>query len=181
MDGVLLALILDFALLAILGVAIFYMVRVMSALSAFKTHRKEFMHLMNELSRNIDKAQATIESMKQTSVTEGDNLQELIDQARLASDDLRLINETSESLGNRLEGLAERNSRQSPARKAKEFAIQDKEFGASEPKTEADPKPDYAPHDWGAKKQGRSPEPENDLKTKAERELYEALQRGGRG
>ncbi|MCD8497245.1 MAG: DUF6468 domain-containing protein [Alphaproteobacteria bacterium] len=59
--------------------------------------------------KNIDQANAAILGMKEASRSSGEHLQELIDQARLLTDELNLINQAGDSLAGRLENLAEKN------------------------------------------------------------------------
>lgn len=184
MESLSLSLIMDLILLAFLGIATYYMFRVTRALSAFRSHRQDFLRLMGELSNNIGKAQATIENMKKTGQGEGRQLQELIDQARLAADELQLINETSNSMARRLEGLAgesrkavqgrnksvngaqENKTGNKPARTKEGFFIQDREF--EEAGQDSDQAPDWAMDEAGVP---------DGLQSRAERELFQALQR----
>lgn len=177
MESFSLSVIMDFVLLGILCLAIYYMMRVTRALSAFRSNRQDFLRLMGELSNNIDKAQATIETMKNTGRGEGAYLQEQIDQARLAADELQLINETGNNLAKRLETLAEKNSQLAQGKKKPvngnnvrnkdEFFIHDREYNDAEENIPANT-PDWAMDEAGV--------PEG-LQSKAEKELFQALQR----
>lgn len=170
------SLVMDIILLACLGVTIFYAVRLSRSLNNFKTYRQEFLKLIGDLSRNIDKAENAIQGMKKTSADTGEHLQELIDESKLLAEELRLINDAGNNLAGRLENLAEQNSKiargeggdmngaaQPQSKKQKEaFFIQDREFEAEEENEE-----------WAMDEAGVSGE----LQSKAEKELYEALQK----
>ncbi|MCD8570268.1 MAG: DUF6468 domain-containing protein [Alphaproteobacteria bacterium] len=104
-----LSLIMDVIVLAALAVTIYYAVRLSRSLSVFRQYRHEFSNVLAQLSKNIDQANAAILGMKEASRSSGEHLQELIDQARLLTDELNLINQAGDSLAGRLENLAEKN------------------------------------------------------------------------
>jgi len=103
-----LKLILDIIILAGLGGFIFYALQLSKALNAFRSHRYEFDAVMRELTTHIDNAQIAVNDLKQTSQTSGDNLHKLVRDAQFLSDELKQINEVSDSLASRLENAAER-------------------------------------------------------------------------
>jgi hypothetical protein len=173
---------MDVVVLAALAVTIYYAVRLSRSLNAFRQYRQEFSSVLGQLSHNIEQANAAILGMKEASRSSGEHLQELIDQSRLLSDELNLINQASDSLAGRLETLAEKNRRiangqpiandEMPEKKGKpakrngahaaggisaeekSFFIQDRDYGADEADDAGIPE---------------------ELHSQAERELFKAL------
>lgn len=101
-------LILDLVILAGLGGFIYYALQLSRALNAFRAHRNEFDGIMKNLTKHIDDAQIAVNELKETSQGSGEKLGKLVRDAQFLSDELQLINETSNSLASRLENLAER-------------------------------------------------------------------------
>ena len=105
-----LSLILDVAVLAALAGTIYYAQRLSRSLTNFRAHRNEMKTLIAELAKNINDAQDAIDGLKATSNKAADNLDDVLHDSRRMGEELKLINETSESLANRLEGLASKSS-----------------------------------------------------------------------
>ena len=80
-------------------------------LSVFQSGRKELGNLIQQLSNNIDDAQSAITALKSTSKSSGEDLQVVIDASRRMMDELQQVNEVGETIANRLESLAQKNSR----------------------------------------------------------------------
>ena len=104
-----LSLILDFAVLTALSGTIYYALRLSKSLNNFRAHRNEMKTLIAELSKNINEAQGAIEGLKATSNIAADNLDDVLHESKKMADELKIINETSDSLANRLENLASKN------------------------------------------------------------------------
>lgn len=104
-----LALILDVVVLVGLGVTIYYCMRLSKALNAFREHRAEFGSLMQQLSQNILQAQHAVENLKSASFESGDDLQKVINHASVLKEELQLMNEAGDSMASRLEKIAETN------------------------------------------------------------------------
>ena len=102
-----LGLILDITILICLVFTIYYALKLSDSLKRFRVHRKEFDQVIAELSRNIDLAQGAIRGLQNASHTSGRELGAILDESRLMIEDLRLVNQASDSLAERLEGLAE--------------------------------------------------------------------------
>ncbi len=109
MNGDLIYLVLDVAILAFLIATIFYVIRLSKGLSEFKAHRREFNGVITSLLSSIDQAERSINSLKQVSVQEAAELERLIKQSKLMFEDLQIINEAGENMAKRLEKLAEKN------------------------------------------------------------------------
>jgi len=109
MSTTLLSLILDLAVLSALTGTIYFALRLSKSLNNFRAHRNEMKTLIAELAKNINEAQGAIAGLKATSTIAADNLDEVLHDSRRMAEELKMINETSDSLANRLEGLASQN------------------------------------------------------------------------
>ncbi len=109
MTSALLSLIMDFVVLVALAGTIYYAMRLSKALNGFKAHRDELRNLIVELSSNIDQAGRAIVNLKSASDTAANDLDDVLHDARRMADELKMINETGDSLASRLEGLARRS------------------------------------------------------------------------
>lgn len=193
MSTEILSLIMDVFVMGALGGTIYYTLRLSRSLNNFKSSREELKALIADLGKHIDEAQGAIEGLKKNSNIAADNLDGVLHDAKKMAAEMKFINETSEGLANRLEGLAERN------RKVAE--------GLNPANIYAEPDPDFPsqPHRPAASSNIDAPsfmiqdrEFEDDLDeefeseeglnfaSQAEKDLYDALQKnkkksGGRG
>jgi chromosome segregation ATPase len=94
---------LDILILIALGVTIFYTVTLSKRLNAFRSQRKEFEGIVNELSANIARAQETVENLKQASLATGEQLHRKVKEAQLLQDEIEQILVSGENLADRLE------------------------------------------------------------------------------
>lgn len=101
----LLSLILDFAVLAALTGTIYFALRLTKSLNNFRAQRTEMKKLMDELNRNINDAQNAIDSLKTTGNTAANNIEDLLHDSRKMAEELKMINEASDNIADRLEGL----------------------------------------------------------------------------
>ncbi|MEZ5815118.1 MAG: DUF6468 domain-containing protein [Alphaproteobacteria bacterium] len=106
MNTAILSLILDFVVLAALVGTIYFALRLSSSLNNFRKHRNEMKTLIAELSKNINEAQSAIEGLKATSNIAANNLDDVLHDSRRMAEELKMINETSDNIANRLEKLA---------------------------------------------------------------------------
>lgn len=199
--------IMDGVILVLLCVTIFYAARLSMFMTTFREGRADFERLMDELGRNILRAEQAIKTMRELAANGAQELRDTVNESKFLSDELRFMNEAGDSLANRLEKLAEKNRElidllenagglgpdsaiknkfpgrgridleelaqrhEKPVRSEKDyepfFKIQDREFSndANDVEDEID--------DWGAAESG-----DDDFQSQAERELYEALQKG---
>lgn len=104
-----LGLILDGVILVFLAVTIFYASRLTIFLKNFRQSRETVEALIRNLSTAIDKAEYAIKNMHALSDESRTNLQDVINEASFLSDELRFMNESGDSLAERLEKLADRN------------------------------------------------------------------------
>jgi hypothetical protein len=196
--------ILDGVILIALCATIFYAARLSTFMTTFREGKEDFEKLMGDLGRNIVRAEQAIATMRTMAATSGQELQNIVNESKFLSDELRFMNEAGDSLAGRLEKLAERNrelidllqnaggigpatvvskgftgrsrinldeleEEASRSDKSNEpfFKIQDREFikenNASDDEVES----------WGG-----DSDDDGDFQSQAERDLYEALQKG---
>lgn len=178
---------MDVVILVLLAATVYLAFRLNINLKHFRDSRKEMEGLITRLTSNIDKAERAIQGMQNAARSAGRDLDEVISDAKVLSDELKFMNEAGNNLASRLEKLAERNrevtekieeritvtSVSSPSKSApirldegpRGFAIHDRDFEAGFD----DPGEDdfeLADEEFGG------------LQSQAERELFEALQKG---
>lgn len=102
-------LLLDGLILVFLCVTIFYAARLSLFMKTFRQSRTEISKLIRELNVVIVKAEGSIVTMQENAGTTEVAMREAIVEAKFLSDELRFMNETGDSLADRLEKLADRN------------------------------------------------------------------------
>ena len=167
MDTALISVIMDFVVLAALGGTIFYAMRLTQSLNNFKNSRNELKDLILELTKNIDQAQNAIEGLKKASNTAADDLDGVLHDSRKMSEELKLINDTSNALAGRLEKLASEGRRSAPAAPAAEEVQYDEQEDNIET-------PSFFIQD---RDRGDEGEGTQEFSSQAEKDLYEALQK----
>jgi hypothetical protein len=159
MSSELLSLIIDGLILFFLMFTAFFAVKLSIHLKKFKDSRKDFEALIVDLTRNIARAENSVQGLQNAAKASGEELDAQIKEARAIRDELSLLTEASENMAGRIEkasdarktrkrsllseGLekevkAERVRKVNPVRKAivssedkGGFAIRDKEFDPS--------------------------------------------------
>ena len=172
-----LPLILDGLILVLLGGTIFFAARLSVHLKTFRSNRAQLEQLVKELAEQIAQADRAVAGMREAAREGGRDLQQRINEARALSEELQFMNETGNNLAGRLEKVATGSAArinpydaeyEAPVEKQRGgFAIQDREFGI-----EDDDAPGFLLED---------DDDGSNLGSRAERELFEALHRGGRG
>jgi len=114
MSTTILSLILDIAVLTALIGTIYFALRLSTSLNNFRAHRNEMKSLIAELTKNINEAQSAIEGLKATSNIAADNLDDVLHDSRRMAEELKMINESSDSIANRLESLASQKGAAAP-------------------------------------------------------------------
>lgn len=170
-------LILDGLVLVMLAVTVFYAGRLSLHLKTFRDSRKSLEGLLDRLSQNIDHAERAIAGMREVARDSGAALHEKIKDAQVLADELQVMQEAGNNLAGRLEKLADRNAMNSDfsfeksapirAGESKGFAIRDTEFERGDLGDEAELS--------GFSDDAAS----SNFASRAEQELFEALQRGG--
>lgn len=103
-------LVIDLGLMALLGVVIFYAARLSLFLKTFHDGKKDMGFLVQDLSSSVARAENAINAMQDSASQSGQKLQDVINEAKFISDELRFMIGSGNSLADRLEKLAERNS-----------------------------------------------------------------------
>lgn len=106
MTAELLSMILDFVILIALVGTIYYAFNLTRSLNDFKKQREEMKAMIGELVKNIDEAQTAIDGLKAASHVAADNLDDVLHESKKMAEELKIINDTSNSLANRLERSA---------------------------------------------------------------------------
>ncbi len=114
MTAELLSLILDFVILVALVGTIYYALHLSRSLNSFKKNRDEMKAMIGDLTKNIDDAQTAIDGLKAASHIAADNLDDVLHESKKMAEELRMINETSNSLANRLESSASASRAHAP-------------------------------------------------------------------
>lgn len=100
---------LDGLILVFLSVTIFYAARLSLFLKSFREGKDGMQILIRELTSAVDKAEGAIKGMKIHATETEEELRNIINEAKFHADELHFINETGDSLADRLEKLANRN------------------------------------------------------------------------
>lgn len=143
------AITIDVLILAALAATIFYAAKLSRYFSTLKSDQADMQKLVKSLDLAAGRAETAVKALKETAVLSGGQLQEQIGKGRGLFDELALMIEAGDNLANRLQSVAEKS------RKAATPAPT-----APAPISEQDPLPKDGP------------------RTKAERELAEAVRAG---
>ena len=169
----LLSTVLDVAVMVALIGTIYFALRLSKSLNNFRAHRNEMKSIIAELSKNINEAQSAIEGLKATSNIAADNLDDVLHDSRRMAEELKLINETSESLAKRLEGVASKSTHHERSSEIEEEEYYDEMEAANT--DERPPKPPSFFIQDREFDEGHHSEAEDDFISEAERELLQAL------
>lgn len=151
------ALIIDGILLILLGVTLFIGIRLSRQFAEIRNDQNRMMELVGHLNTASARAEKAVQSMKQTAMDTGENLQGRVGQGQALCEELEIMIEAGDSLAERLQVIAE-NSRkavgQSPQASKK-----------SAPSSNRESKKETAKDSAGG----------DEPRSRAERELVEAL------
>ncbi|MBI4031586.1 MAG: hypothetical protein HY370_07895 [Proteobacteria bacterium] len=170
MSGSVLFLVLDILILFLLAAVIFFTARLSLNLRDFREGKRDMDNLVNDLARNVGMAEAAISGLRNAAREAGRDLQGMINEAKSLAEELEIMSESGNNIAGRLESAAQRRRKTvaEPPEKPS-FAIRDPEF-------EQESGGSFEEEDF-LNPEGLSG---NDVRSRAERELYEALQSGGR-
>ncbi|MBX2834392.1 MAG: hypothetical protein KTR28_05420 [Micavibrio sp.] len=184
MTSQLLSLIMDVAVLLALAGTIYYALRLSRALENFKGQREQMQRTILELSSQVDSAQNAIKSLKKASDNAANDLDDVLHDSRRMAEELKIINESGNSLANRLEKLAAKTSNQAPA--FREKILDDNEPEIKRPKKEVKKEKDapsffiqdtdFLERDGGLDEDGSDID-NGAFASRAEKELFDALQK----
>ncbi len=96
-------LVLDIVIILLIVVMIGYSVVLNIKLKVFRNAQNEMAALVERLDRSIARAQATVETLKNTAVKEEGRLEALISKSRMLADELEIITQSGSSLADRIE------------------------------------------------------------------------------
>lgn len=180
--------ILDAAVILLLAGTIFYAIRLSMHIQAFRDSRKDMEKLLGDLAAHIEKAERAIEGLRENARQSGRDLQAHINEAQSLSEELQIMSQSGNRLASRLEKLADKNAR-APARPSyKPDLAGDKprSLEAIPSNNSGEPFSGFAIHDRefeeGMDESGFLPgdfeeEETEEFGSRAERELFEALQK----
>jgi hypothetical protein len=220
--------IIDILILVFLGATIIYAARLSIYMKSFQDRRKDMDFLLQDLSAAVGRGENIIREQRAAADQSGMKLQDIINEAKFLSDELRFMTEAGDNLAGRLEKLADRNRElvelleqaggvgypspvtvptsvqddpyhhgatrsgeksfherrmsaptppppQKPAPREQGFFIQDRDFDDEDFVEEVAPASSAVQPQRGARPTASHRGP--DLKSQAERELYDALRR----
>ena len=185
MTETMLPMIIDVFIIVLLGGTIFYAARLSYQLKAFRSNKSELEQLVRVLSANVDKAEQAIEGLRENARSSGRDLQQVINDAQALSEELQYISTSGDRLAERLEKL----SRGAPPPSVPAYDLQDNleepEIRKPAPK-KADALSGFAIRDTDFDQFAHDEmdahglmagdyEDDQQVETRAEKELYEAL------
>ena len=172
MSADLLSIFLDFAVLIALTGTIYFALRLSKSLNNFRSHKNEMKKLMDELNRNINDAQNAIDGLKTASNHAATDLEDVLHDSRKMAEELKMINEASNNIADRLEGAVSNSKSAS----APSYAAQDEEYFDEPDIANTDEGPVEPPSFFIQDREFEDgAEFENEL-SEAEKDLYEAIQ-----
>lgn len=181
------AIILDGIIILLLAGTMFFAYHLSSHLRTFRNSKNDLGNLVQTLSNNIDKAQIAIRNLDEATHNNGRELQEIIDEARNLSDELQFMTEAGNNLANRLEKLSENKGKAAETERMRD--LPSFEENADDPLLEGTDDEDLPflirDPEFEEEAMGQAAEPMEDfskgenvqLKSRAEKELYQALQK----
>ncbi len=109
-----LPLIMDVLVIGLLGVTLFFAVRLSAQLKIFRQTRSDLRQLITDLSGQITQAEMAITGLREAARQSGRDLQELISQGSALKDEMEMIHDSSDRLATRLENSPARKGMQQP-------------------------------------------------------------------
>lgn len=96
-------LIIDIVVIALLGATIFYALRLEQKLANMRSAQAALADVIRELNTSATRAEAGIQGLKAAAASSGQALDEKIKRARSLADEIELLLQSGERLGQRLE------------------------------------------------------------------------------
>ncbi len=97
---------MDSLILFFLVLTVYFAFRLSKNLTEFRSYRGELQSIMRTLGTQLERAQSVIQDIKDISQTSGQDIDDMMMKSRMASEELRAVNDASEALAGRLERLA---------------------------------------------------------------------------
>ena len=133
-----LGLILDVALVAALGVAVFHARKLSKQITAMQADRRAFEQLIAALNVASSRAESAIKSIKETVAATGDKLQDKINTARSLSEEMEIIIQAGDNLAERLQDLAEKSRKSVAPSPAAAAALIESDDAKTQPRSRAE-------------------------------------------
>jgi len=172
MTGIL-SLILDIVLIGLLSAAILYAFRLSQQIAGLSSSREEMERFIIDFSSTVERAEAGVRGLKQAARSSGDDLEQLIGQARSLRDELQLLVTSADKIAGRLSDVGVLASRVSAlAGEPEEKAVDAGRDSLSKAISSI-----ASVHD---EEQTAGEGFSVDTKTTAERELLQALKKSGK-
>lgn len=179
--------VMDVAILVLLAATVYFAFRLSLSLRNFKESRFEMEGLVNRLTANIDHAEKAIAGMQNSARKVGLELDEIIGDAKKLADELRIMNESGNSLAGRLEALADRNRAMVEQLESKNLTAMSEpiRYNKGLPRMLQTPVEDATPRGFVIQDRDYDDDLQDDdfddsvddgFQSQAERDLYEALQ-----
>lgn len=168
---------LDGLILILLTVTVFFAARLTIHLKVFRDGRRELETLVGNLSETITQAERSIEALREAAREAGRDLQAQINESNALSEELQLITEVGDGMANRLEKQAVHNiTMRQPGKSSavSGFAIPDSGFARNDDELMSEDVFTFD-EEFDEKEDEGTLNPDK-LHSRAERELYEALQ-----
>ncbi len=108
-----LKLLLDLAVIGLLGAGVYYALRLEKQLRILRTSQSEMAHYMTEFARNIDRAEQGIKALKSTARASGDDLEQLVERSKQLYDELKFVTDHADSLVEKITRLGAQQLAQS--------------------------------------------------------------------
>tara|TARA_Y100001001_G_scaffold20313_1_gene17547 strand:+ start:240 stop:881 length:642 start_codon:yes stop_codon:yes gene_type:complete len=100
-----LTIVIDVIIILMLGAGVYAALRLSKALKTFNTAKKDMRGLIEEVSGAITKADEAVKNFKANMAQSSQNLDKKIQEAKMLSDELELIHQSSSRIADRLEKL----------------------------------------------------------------------------
>lgn len=94
---------LDAVVIVTLLYAIYYMRIVAKSMRVIRDGKSEMQQILKEMTQSIAKAEETVQGMKRLADDKGRNLQRQMDDAQQLAEELKFINQTANTMAQRLE------------------------------------------------------------------------------
>lgn len=183
-------LVMDFLLLLFLAAMMFFAWSLSKNINVFRKSRKELDKLVQDLSRQIEKADIAVAGLKNSARDAGRGLQDLVNEAKALSEELQIMTESGDNLAGRLERLAERNRDiaeriERAGGSAAGFSVKEPVLQRPLEEKRVPTGPSFAIRDREIESGEFDPEIDDPVETdgvhsRAERELLEALKKSGK-
>lgn len=166
---------LDLIMTFLLAGTIYFAWKLSEQIARFRNSRGEMERLIRDLNGAVDRAQQSIQGLRMTADTSGQDLHKVMRSATELCDELQIMTESANSLATRLERAvsggnnAHFEAPQPRAQNRPETPAAFPGFSIRDPEFDGTVTPDVAPVNW------RAADEDDDLQSQAEKDLRRAL------